>query len=116
MNESQQVRFTGGVFVAIGALLTKISILNVLEAAQHHTDIVTFSRKAILMIPLLFICGVFLVVGGKQGIELGNRAGLQRGPDGRISPRLWAIVIPLIGLGLGLQWWVEQRLAALGYP
>jgi hypothetical protein len=116
MNESQQVRLAGGAFVAISAVLTKITILNVFEAARQHASIVSVSAKTIAMIPLLFICGVFLVVGGKQGIELGNRAGLKRGPDGHMSPRLWAVVIALIGLGVGLEWWVEQRLAALGYP
>jgi hypothetical protein len=115
VSDANKVRVTGAVLVAVALLFVKISILNVLGAAEHGTDEVIFSRKAIAVIPMFLVLGIFLLVGGQRGIEWGKRAGLERGPDGRISPRVWAIAMALIGVGLGLWYWVEQRLSSLGY-
>jgi hypothetical protein len=114
-----KARLCGAGLLACGLLLLKIGVVDVLDVARSGSASVTTYTKAVIIVPTFVLVGlVLLVIGAPSEPRPGSWAlhfVTGHGPQSRLKPLGYVIVVVLIGLGLGLYQWVQSELAALGY-
>ena len=113
MNEASQTnplrtRLLGLFMVLCAALLSYTSIYRTLEKAWQHAGTITFSTKAVVLIPISGALGLALFLFPQTQPMLWN--------DGkRLTTLGWVLVLVFAGAGFALQYYFEQQLRALGY-
>lgn len=102
----------GGAFLTVIALvLAKFFMLDVVTAAQAHSDNVSLSMKAILFSIMFFMFGVFLMVTGPFGDNIMRAApGSQK-----LSPLGWITVVIAVGISFGGYFLFQQYIESFGY-
>ncbi|CAN5739078.1 hypothetical protein BH11MYX4_BH11MYX4_54610 [soil metagenome] len=103
--------------VATGLFLTKVSILDVLDAAERHDPSISFSVRAIVVSPIFVILGIVATIASFSKPDPEGRAA-SRLVDQRtrkLSPIGWAVVVGVLAIGGGIFLYVRSRLASYGY-
>ncbi len=104
-------RIGGAFLTVISLVMAKFFILDVVVAAQAHSDHLTLSMKAILFSILFFMIGVFLMITGPFGDNMMRAApGSQK-----LSPLGWITVVISVGISFGAYFLFKQYIESFGY-
>jgi hypothetical protein len=106
------------ILVACGALLVKLSVIDVLAAARRHEASVSFGLKGIILAPALIVLGICAAIVSFSGKDPKTAFGASRMTDPRtqkLSPLGYMVVFGLIGAGGALYLYVRSQLVSYGY-
>lgn len=114
-----RARIGGAVLLGAGLLLLKIGVIDVLRAARAAAGPVTTYLKAVVAAPLFIAVGALvLVIGAPRDPKPGSfvlHFVTGHGPESRLKPLGYGIVLLMVGAGLGLYSWLVSELRSLGY-
>ena len=101
----------GLALVAVGSLGTWFFGFRPLQAAGSGASEVEFQLKLFVVAPMLIVGGMFLVLGGSKVGEAfsGPPVGKQQ------HMIVWSAFALAIAIGGFSYWWLDGKLAALGY-
>ena len=116
---SLKARVAGVVFLGIGVLFVKIGVVDVLAQARATSAPVTTYIKVVVIAPMFIALGLLLLVIGAPSEPKPGSLVLHlvtgHGPQSRLEPLGYALVLVFVALGLGLHAWLVNELASLGY-
>jgi hypothetical protein len=107
----------GLALAGLGAFLLKLSLFDVLRDAEAHAATVSTSDKALFVAPPIILIGLFfLVIGAPRPVPTGLGRYFVDPSGARLSTPGKVLVVALTVIpGTILYFWLQHRLAALGY-
>ena len=119
LSDSAKVRIGGAVVLAGGLVFVKTAVIDVLAAARAAGGPVTTSTKATVAAPLFITVGLLaLVIGAPREPRPGSLVlhfVTGHGQESRLKPLGYVVVFLIIGVGIGLDAWVNRELRSFGY-
>lgn len=102
-----------GVFVLLlGLGLTKAALVDPLREAQRHEARSLILSSSVVILPALLVLGTALLLAGKRGAGWIKNV---RRANGKLTVKGWILTGIFLVPGVGLHFWLEHRLAELGY-
>src|SRR5258708_39787762 len=112
---ARRARVAGGISLLLCGVLAKICVIDLLREAERHQAKELTISSGVALIPPLAIIGAIMLIAGKHVVGFGKRLGLERRPDGSHGVAFFVFVGVAVVPGLVLYYWLEQRVAGLGY-
>jgi hypothetical protein len=103
-----RTRLLGLFMILCSAVLAYTAIYTTLEKAWQHAGTISFSTKAVIIIPVSAVLGLALLVFPKTQALLWNE-------EKRLTVLGWIAVVLFLVIGFAFQYYFEQQLRALGY-
>ena len=111
----RRTRIGGAFILLVSAFLAKVAIVDTLQEAERHEARELSVSFAVAIVPAALLLGMVMLLGGGRIVGWAKRLGMERRPDGSRSPSTWLITGLMMAPGFALYFWLEHRLAELGY-
>jgi hypothetical protein len=111
----RRTRIGGAFILLVGTFLAKVAIVDTLQEAERHRAHELSVSFAVAIVPAALLLGMVMLLGGGRIVGWAKRLGLERRPDGSRSVRTWLLTGLMLAPGFALYFWLEHRLAEIGY-